>query len=342
MNVDDEYLYLLIRKYSLKNAIMFEPCYSSLVLDALEILENERQLIGKPYRLYEVSSRCLSVYVDNLIEVTKPFFDGGTEELTPYYKHKIESFELYLGSSNLNEVDIIKYQYGIGYTLVGKKLYEFKSLKIETSHKHFEYWLAVKLSQYDYVSFTLADREVRKVVEYYKNTFGSFNYALHSLLQNHGSFLGEKIISIIKEYLEDIKTSQRSFLHLGVRYNSEYLYREGFEKIKRVHDSLKIKGFIRIPASEKEFQHFRNLFLNKIIPNNEKVQWASSLRSLKHFIDVIFKSKIVEEKKTADKWTTASLCFQIKGKDITPKQISGASRRNELQIKKLNEILEDF
>lgn len=130
-----------------------------------------------------------------------------------------------------------------------------------------------------------------------------------------------------KSKRDKIKTVQASLSLIGFKNNPQYFVKNAIN-ILEAFQLLKGGGFI---PDGTNYEYFKNIFQNKEIKREQRIEWSGKIIDLKMFIDLLMKDKILKIK--LNKWDTVSNCFVKNGMDLLPISIRKSNGKLDNQQK---------
>lgn len=93
-------------------------------------------------------------------------------------------------------------------------------------------------------------------------------------------------------------------------------------------ETLKIlfNGINGTYVQHTDFNHFKKIFTQKIINEDERINWIGSLQLLAHFIELLYKEDIIMSMN--DIWKRTEYCFNFKGKKINSESLKVSKNKS--------------
>jgi hypothetical protein len=242
-----------------------------------------------------------------------------------------------------------------------------QDIMIDTINNEFDYWFALKLSQYEtgikYV-FKFLDFQQQEV---FKSDVSSFCEFLEDvILQFKDDFLDEKVCQKTEKWIElqkskitikhdsmtsketimsELKVKQfnggyRTFLLKKVETNVVYFKLETNKNaLIELWNDLTHEGFIEKQTIEK----FTSIFLNVPIKKENRIVWSKSIKSLIEFVKALINSKNIVELGGVDHWLITMECFVMKkSKDIKFNSLEKPESKDSPYKQNIEFIVQNF
>lgn len=263
-------------------------------------------------------------------------YDLGSESEKNYYSLQVEKYK--------KAINNIPDKFRLDYFFHQLNCYQYdRKIIIKKDNPDFDYWFALKLSQYDEKIYEIPNFLQYHLNKSYKERPDKFNdFLKHIIRQYAPKYLSDNISVTVNEWFHK-QFSKEKAIRKSNRYEGSFvLTNENIiisepKKIKDLLDDLKKGRFINETAN---IEKGKSIFSGKPIKKNDRLIWIGTNYELKVFIQGLsnFQKISIPIKGI---WDITCNCFVNKNnKEYKTDQLRNATGKKNERTNYLNSLIE--
>ena len=205
----------------------------------------------------------------------------------------------------------------LDYFLEGDAFYSFtQDIQINLSREDFDFWFSLKLVQYqENVKYLSSFLDFHLTSTFNDDIAKTRAFLSLLLCQYEDEILPKRVVSILKDWLNNLKENQDSQVHktfyLDIVCDQPRILQSNIEFI----EAFKLLKNNKLISEDTNLEQFRGIFQLKALDENNLIHWTGTLIELKWLVQEICREGVCSHINGLEKWQVAQHCFVIKQKN---------------------------